>query len=164
MSIGQMHDIGAWLGHAPALNYTAQTASATDAAINGVTYDRQAARNRFQSATAIVVARGTITSGFTLSMNVQFQDSPNNSDWTNYGDALGSTLILDAAAGAISDHQKTVKHTVDLANAARYLRYVATPTLSQTQTSTGLFYGVLVFGGAEELPPDVVSPDSDATP
>ena len=164
-NFAQMHDVGAYLGHAPGFAEDAQTAAA-ESEVDGMTFDRQAAENaaqgatsdnRFQSVTALLQVKATLGSGQTVAMLANFQDSPNNSDWTDYGAALASTVVISAAGGAVTAKAATIKHTVDLAAAARYIRVQATPAFSWTGTDTGLFSAVLVLGGGEVLPPDAVS-------
>ena len=165
MNFAQMHDIGAWLGHAPGFAQAAQTAG-SESEVDGKTFDRLATQtaaqgvskiNRFQSATAIIQMQATLTSGKTLSMLANFQDSPNDSDWTDYGDALASTTVISAVGGAVTAKAATIKHSVDLAGAARYIRVQATPAFSFTGTDTGLFAAVLVLGGPEVAETDAVS-------
>ena len=166
MNFAAQHDIGAWIGHAPGIASTAQTAGA-EAEIDGKVFDREAtlnaaqaagSKNRFQSVAAIIQAQVTMASGNTFGLSANFQDSPNNSDWTDYGDALANTTVISAAGGAVTAKAATIAFGVDLANASRYVRAQVLPNFSATGTDTGVLVGVLVFGGADNLPTDAVSP------
>lgn len=151
MNFAHQHDIGSYLNVAPGVASTAQTAGST-AAANGKTFDRRAQSDRGQSVMIVGSIQATLASGETAALTLKLQDSANDSDWTDFGSASAAIQTHDAAGGAISNVANTVKHTVDLVNARRYVRAVITPTLSKTQTDTCVFYGFLVLGGAETIP------------
>lgn len=161
----QDHDAGFFLGHAPGFAQSAQTAG-SESEVSGKTFDRQAtltaaqsanAGNRFRSVTAIVQVVATMASGNSVGVSLNFQDSPNDSDWTDYGTAMADTTVISAAGGAVTAKAATIRHTVDLVSARRYVRVQVLPNFSATGTDTGLFAAVLVLGGPQELPTDVVS-------
>jgi hypothetical protein len=151
MNFAQQHDIGAYLGSAPGIASTAQTAGA-NAAINGKTFDRRAQSDRFHSVMIVGQLQATLASGKTASVALKLQDSANDSDWTDYGTALAATQSHDAAGGAITALSNTVHHSVDLATARRYIRMVVTPSMSATDTDTCVATGVMVMGGADAIP------------
>lgn len=151
MNFAHQHDIGSYLNVAPGVASTAQTAGATSAA-NGKTFDRLAQADRGHSVMIVGSMQATVASGKTAALTLKLQDSANDSDWTDFGTASAAIPTHDAAGGAISNVANTVKHSVDLASARRYIRMVATPTLSATATDTCVFYGFLALGGADTIP------------
>lgn len=150
MNFAQQHDIGAYLGVAPGAPSTATTAGA-EAAVNGKVFDRQSSPS-IQSVMIVASLQATLASGNSVAVALKLQDSPNNSDWTDYGTASGDIQTHDAAGGALSNIANSAKHSVDLKTADRYIRMVATPNFSATGTDTGILYGFLVFGGADTIP------------
>lgn len=159
MNNAMMHDIGSWLGHAPGIAQTSVTAGGSGDAteINGKVFDRQAQRNRFLSVAAIVQVQATLASGESITIAGNFQSSPNNSDWTDFGDAQAATAVITATGGAVTAKAATVMFSADMVKAARYIRLQTTPDMSRAGTDTALINAVLVFGGAEELPTGAVS-------
>jgi hypothetical protein len=144
------HNIGAYLKGAHALANTAQGAT-NEAEVDGTSLDRDALGTMYHSAKLVVAVQATLQSGTTVAVAANFQDSANDSDWTDYGTALASTVVGTGPAGD-GEVEAVAELDVDLATADRYIRVQVTPLFSATDTDTGLFAGVVVFGGGAVLP------------
>jgi hypothetical protein len=147
-----MRDIGSYILAKNAMAALASTAAGSGDAseVNGIAIDRLALGSTYQSAKLVVAVSSTLTSGKTVSVAANFQDSPNNSDWTDYGTALASTVVSTATSSTAFYGEASLD--VNLNGADRYVRVQVTSDLSYTGTDTAITTGVIVFGGAEELP------------
>lgn len=156
MSVARMRDIGAFIGAALGFTQTAVTAAgAGDATeIDGDTIDRLALGDTYEGACLIVACRATQDTGETLTIAANWQDSPNDSDWTDLGTAVAATTVITAAG--TSEQTGTLKVPVNLDAADRYVRVQVTPDLSRAGTDTATVVGLVVFGGGRELAPAVV--------
>lgn len=136
------------------LPFAITAAGAGDASeVTGPAIDRYADNpdHPYLSASLMVDLFGTLASGETATVAANFQDSPNNSDWTDYGTALGVTTVLNAAGGALTASGGATKLDVDLSGAARYIRVQATVNLSRAGTDTAMAAGVVALGGPARL-------------
>lgn len=154
MNFALAHNVSAWIKGVLGAAQAAQTAG-SEAEVTGVTIDRYALANRCRSAALIVAGRATLTSGKTLAITANFQDSANDSDWTDYGETtevLTAEQVLDAAGGALAATAFSVELPINLVTARRYIRAQFTPVFSFTGTDTGEFAAVVILGGAEVMP------------
>jgi len=133
---------------------TAVTAAGTGDAteVDGSTIDRQALGSRMDSVQLVVHGNVTLTSGKTLSIAMNLQDSPDDSTWTDFGDVQASTVVVTATGGALTASDFADFINRDIRGANRYIRAQWTPDLNHTGTDTAMVAGTLIFGGAEELP------------
>lgn len=132
---------------------TAVTAGGTGdtTAVNGATIDR-VSLGMPSSAVFAISARATMASGETLKCTAKFQDSANDSDWTDYGDALALTTIVTAAGGAATAKAGHLKLGVDLTGARRYVRAVVQPDMSRAGTDTATIAAMVLLGGFSATP------------
>ena len=153
-NVSDMRRIDSNLQPAGSIVNTAVTAGGTGdtTAINGATIDRVTLGERFSSAMLVISARATMASGETLKVTAKFQDSANDSDWTDYGDALALTTIVTAIGGAATAKAGHLKLGVDLTSARRYVRGVVQPDLSRAGTDTATIAAVVILGGASSTP------------
>lgn len=125
----------------PQLTVTAGGAS-NNVAVNGVSVDRM----NYLSMVVAVAYQCTLSSTKTLTITIAIQHSEDNATWTAYGTQPANQVISASTANAI------FTQNVDLHAANRYVRLVITPNLSNTGTDTASVAGLLVLGGANELP------------
>lgn len=154
MNVAHMRNIGAWLKSVFAFPLTtAVAAGAGDATeVDGSAIDRLTLGALALSAKLVVVCQATLESGGTLSFIGNIQDSPTGTDqWSDFGTALASTVALTGGPG-ITEEEGTVELNINLSGAKQFVRSQVTPDLSATSTDTAEFSGVMVFGGADELP------------
>jgi len=157
MSMAKQYDIGRYIKAESALAAHILSATTADGdAISGVTIDRLALPRHFQSCRSVVTGRfvGSTTKTATLG-TLNFQHSSDGTSWDNFStDTVPSnkTLGSTGATGA-QDTQGVIEQRVNLRAARRYVRQQVTPDLSCTSSGEMLTVaGVLVFGGADELP------------
>lgn len=149
-----LKNAGAWVTGAFAFPSTAVTAGGTgdNTEINGVALDQNAYGTRYRSIKLCVPVLATLASGETLQVAANFQDSANNSDWSDYATALAATTILTGPSGG-GAVRGVAELEVDLTGARRYVRVQATPNASRAGTDTAVFgAGVLLLCGPQELP------------
>lgn len=132
---------------------TATAGGAGDATeVNGASIDRQALANTHQSVVVAIPAVATLASGATLTIAANLQDSDNDSDWTDFGDALAATVVATGPSGG-GVRRGVAKLSQNISGARRYLRVQVTPNLSAAGTDTAIqSEATFVFGGGEELP------------
>ena len=148
-----MRDIGAYITSRYGIAITSVTAAGTGDAteVDGETVDRFALGGRNQSAKMIVAVQATLTSDKTITIEGNFQDSTNDSDWVDHGAALAAATVCTGQTGG-TEEEGVIELDVDLSSANRYVRIQVTPDMSHTGTDTALVAGVIVFGGADALP------------
>jgi hypothetical protein len=154
-NISTQRGIASGLQVAGSAVHTAVTAagSGDTTAINGATIDRLATgKTVFQSAMAAASFRATMASGESLVSVLKFQDSANDSDWTDFGAGSGVVTVVSAVGGAATAKQGHQKLGVDLTTARRYVRAVCTPDLSRAGTDTATVELMVVLGGAQDTP------------
>ncbi len=152
-NVAIMRNIGAWLKSVFAFPTTAALAAGTGDAteIDGSAIDRFVLGQQVLSAKLIVQWLTTLDTGETLSIAANFQDSPTGTDqWTDYGDVLAAVIVV--TAGSDTEFEGVVELDVSLGGAKQHVRVQVTPDLSRAGTDTAEISGVVVFGGADELP------------
>ena len=149
-----MRNIGNYITVQPGTIQTITAGGTGDATeVNGVTVDRNAlTQGRGQSAVLAILIKGTVASGKIATVTANFQDSANDSDWTDYGTALGSTVLLNAAGAALTASSAVTKLSVSLASARRYIRAQVMCDMDATGTDTALISSVIIIGGQSQLP------------
>lgn len=165
MSISEQYNAGARIRARLALANTAITQSSAAAATtqDGVTVDRnESGLRRYYSCKAIV--SGAFTGGSsqrTATLTLNFQHSSDGTSWDNYSTgtvptavAWGSTSTGGGSGTTGGTEYDTVEQSVNLNGARRYVRIqVPAPTFQDCSSGVSLnVHGVIVFGGADELP------------
>jgi hypothetical protein len=148
-----MRNIGAWLKSAFAFPTTAALAAGTgdDTEVNGSSIDRFSLGQQVLSGKLLVNWLTTLDTGETLSIAANFQDSPTGTDqWADYGDVVASTVVV--TAGSDTEFEGVFEMDISLGGAKQHVRVQVTPDLSRAGTDTAEISGVVVFGGADELP------------
>lgn len=125
----------------------AGTGDATE--VDSVSFDRQSTQH-FLSCKVVIGAAATLTSGKTLAVAANLQDSTNDSDWVDFGTVVASAVLLTATSAA--EFLGVLELDRDLSAANRYVRIQATPDLSHTGTDTAVLSLTLVLGGGDEVP------------
>ncbi len=134
-----------------------QTSAAAASTQDGLTIDRNlTGLRRYYSCKAIAaLAYTAANSSRTATVTVNFQHSSDGSSWDNYSTATVPTAVtFGADTGGTTDFD-TVEQSVNLNKARRYVRMqVLAPTYATSSSGMGVFSGggVIVFGGADELP------------
>ena len=147
-------DLGAFhIGRGAMPNLAVTAAGSGDASeVTGGSIDRLGLGSVYQSATLYVTSTGTLQSGETMTIAANFQDSADDSTFADHGTVLAATTVHNAAGGALTASVGQAKLDVDLSAARRYVLVQVTADMSATGTDTANIQGVIVFGGAEELP------------
>ena len=168
-----MHaDVGAYVHVAPAVagqaTAIASGATGNQTAVTGIQIDQNSLPRKFNAAKAVVEVQYSLTTGRTLAFSVDFQHrsatSGAGSTWANFG-TTGNTLTVNNATTSTSTgdvvHQATFEGEGVYRTAKRYVRVNINPTsaggdfIDSTATANGTFRlkgGVIVFGGADEMP------------
>lgn len=135
------------------LNGTAVAAGTGDATeITGLSIDRVALGNLYESCKLAIHGNATLQSGETHTIIANIQDSADNSTWADYGTALGVTTVLDAAGGALSAVAYNTFVDYDLRDARQYIRAQVTPNHIATGTDTSTIAAEFIFGGGQVYP------------
>lgn len=149
-----MRDIGGGLrSHfgAPVITVTAGGAG-DGTEVTGTAVDRLGLPEPFLSVRASIPAVATLASGETLSIAANLQDSANNSDWSDYGNALAATVVATGPSGG-GVARGAASLDVDLSHARRYIRLQYTPDASRAGTDTATVGAAsLLFGGGASTP------------
>lgn len=165
MSLVNTLNVGAFIRARTALVNAAitQTSATLATTQDGVTVDRNAAGlRRYYSCKAVVSAAFTGDSSMTVgSMTLNFQHSSDGTSWDNFSTGTVPTAAIwgntssgsavDSTAGAAYG---TVEQSVNLNGARRYVR-IQVPAPTFPSCSSGFSFnahGIIVFGGADELP------------
>ena len=165
MSLTESFNVGARIRgrHALANVAITQTSAAAATTQDGNSIDRNASGlRRYYSCKAIVSAALTgATSSVTASITLNFQHSSDGTSWENYSTATVPTAVVWGATSSgyaggttAGTEYGTIEQSVNLNGARRYVRIqVGAPTYPTCSSGTFLTgHGVLVFGGADELP------------
>lgn len=159
MSLVEQYNIGARIKAVPATTSLSISQSSATAATtqDGLTVDRNlAGMRRYYSCKAIAAFSFTSASSTrTATVSLNFQHSSDGSSWDNYSTGTVPVAVSFGNSTSATTDYDTVEQSVNLKGARRYVRMqVATPTFSDCSSGQGVFsgMGVLVFGGADELP------------
>jgi len=109
------------------------------------------------SAKGIVGLRTTIASGNSISVDVRFEDSANDSDWTHFNGGPGSSGVTTITALSTADgtnKRGTIERSVNLSGARQYVRMRIHPILTASGVDTAELSAILVTGGGVQLPAD----------
>lgn len=135
-----------------ALSWTA-AASGDNTEQNGVGIDRLALPQLFQSVQVAVIARGVLGGDETLTLDLNIQDSADNSTFTDFGTAATQVVITEDEDPVYGSTQYgVIKQNYDLRDARQYLRAQWTGDLSASGTDTAIVAVVFNFGGGFEVP------------
>jgi hypothetical protein len=131
----------------------AQTAGAA-AEVDGIAIDRLAASlNQPHGAVAFIMGRATLASGNTLSVIGNWQHSISSTQsFADVGTALSTTLVLNAAGGALAAQPWRARMPLILSECAQYVRTQVTPVFSATGTDTCEVQQCVVMYGATNNP------------
>lgn len=165
MSLSEQFDVAARVKVRTSLGNTAitQSSAAAPSASTGEAVDRnESGLRRYYSCAAVVTGFFTAgSSAKTASATLTFQHSSDGTSWDNYSTATNPTAVVWGAtssgyAGGSTAGTETdsVKMNVNLNGARRYVRIqVPAPTFSDCSSGSVLnVQGIIVFGGADELP------------
>lgn len=157
----QVRNIGAYItGRFCAAEADALAAGTGDATeTSGAYIDRQG----FHSAKVMVFYTATLAEDKTLSIASNLQDA-SASDGTgvaDYGAVYANAVVATGDTGG-STETGVIEYDIDFLGgtqgaadgtvANRYIRIQFTPDLSATGTDTAKLYGVVILGGAEDVP------------
>jgi len=126
------------------------TGDATE--IDGTSIRRTTLGSIPESCQVFLHGNATMQSGKTLTLAGNLQDSPNDSDWTDFGTPFTAAVVLTGASGGGTAELFEQKFDVDIRGADDYIRVQATPNMDATDTDTAILGGVIVLGGGEVLP------------
>jgi len=153
-SIAFLKNAGALITPVAAFPSTPATAGGSGDAteVNGFSVDLLAYGTRFRSAKLCIPVAAVLASGATISVAANFQDSANDSDWSDYATALAATTLLTGPSGG-GAARGVAELEVDITGARRYIRAQATPNMSAAGTDTAVMgAGMLLLCGPQELP------------
>ena len=117
--------------------------------VDGDFHDRQG----FLSCLLIIAFEAVLGAAETLSIAANLQDANDDqgAGVADFGDALASAVVATGGAGGTTERGvATLK--ADLSAARQFVRAQFTPDLSAGAADTAIVVGVLVFGGADEIP------------
>lgn len=165
MSLSEQFNVGARIKGKVAFSNASFAPTSNGAALttaDGVTVDRnESGLRRYYSAKAIVA--GTWTAGSsqnTQTLTLNFQHSSDGTSWDNFSTGTAPSAVWGSSSTGGSTGTtggtayQTVEQSVNLNGARRYVRIqIPVPTFTDCSSGRSLSYaGVLVFGGADELP------------
>lgn len=153
MSIVRNYDFGKTCKVVPAIAPVTQNSSAA-AAITGLTIDRFALPRRYYSCRVATVGRLTGSTVQAATIANAFQHSSDGTSWDSYSTETNqSGTIGSTGATGAQTTDGVAEQTVNLNGARRYVRVMPTPAFAtSTSGDTLAVNGVIVFGGADELP------------
>lgn len=126
---------------------------AGDAAeVTGLSVDRNALGNLYESCSLIVFGQANLESGETLTIVANIQDSADDSTFADFGTAHASAVAITGASGGSTQSAFVVQLDNDLRGANRYLRAQYTPDHSNTEDDTANVAALIIFGGGQEYP------------
>lgn len=151
MNVAFQRNIGSFVSVVAALAATSVTAGsgADGTPQDGLAFDRESKTQLCLSALAAVQVDATLAAAETVEVNIGVQDSADGVTWDDYEPGP-----LDNYTPTVIDETGTSTATrkIQLGGARRYVRIRATLTFSAGGTDTADISGVLVVGGADELP------------
>ena len=159
MTVAFQRDIGSQLVAMEAFQPVEvnSSAAANGTEINGYTIDRQTAgeghSQLFLSCKVAIAAvfETTSTATETCTVTSNFQDAATTASWADYADKDGSTQV--AVTLTPGNKRRCLVYDVDLSKARRYVRLQVTPDSSTAKLNDINIGGVIVFGGADVVPP-----------
>lgn len=153
MGIERTYDFGKTCKVIPAIAPVTQNSSAA-AAITGLTIDRQALQRQYYSCRTAVTGRLAGSTQQVATIANAFQHSSDGTSWDSYStDTNQSGTIGSTGATGAQSTDGVAEQVVNLSSARRYIRVMPTPSFSLTTSGDTLAVnGVVVFGGADELP------------
>jgi len=165
MSLSEQYDIGSRIKVKTALENYATTNDSDGAALttqDGITIDRQeSGLGHYYSCKAAVSGAFTAASSQrTVTATLEFQHSSDGTSWEDFSTATagsvtwGSTSTGGSTGTTAGTDYAAVEQKVNLRTARRYIR-VSLPPVAFADCSSGYelnVHGVVVFGGADELP------------
>ncbi len=165
MSLSEQFNVGKRIKARSALPNTTitQSSAAASTTQDGLTIDRNAAGlRRYYSCKAIV--SGALTSNSSMAQvtfTLNFQHSSDGTSWDNYStgtvptNVWGTSSSGNTAASTSGGTYQTVEQSVNLNGGRRYVRIQIPAAAAFSDCSSGqslAVHGVVVFGGADELP------------
>lgn len=166
MSLSEQFNIGARVKTRTAIATAfSQTSAAAGTTQDGLTIDRnESGLRRYYSCKAAVGGQylyAASSAHVATVASLNFQHSSDGTSWDNYSTATvpsaatwGSTAVGNAVGTTAGTAPGVIEQSVNLNGARRYIR-VQVPAPSFTDCSSGnvlTLAGVIVFGGADELP------------
>jgi hypothetical protein len=120
--------------------------------VTGLSIDRNGLGSLYESCKLVVFGQGNVTSGLTLSIAANLQDSADDSTFADFGTAHANAVALTGASGGSTQSAFVVELDNDLRGANRYIRCQFTPDLSDTNDDTANVNCLIIFGGATTYP------------
>lgn len=150
VNFADVHDIGARLRTANALNPQTITAGSTadNTEQNGASVDRFGFDDIFRSAKVAVPYNASLSAGENVEIAFNVQHSDNGSTWADYNDKDGSTGFSQTLTTA-DDLSGTLENDFDLGGAKQYVRVQLTANFSSTATDDVDLGTVMVLGGGD---------------
>lgn len=151
MNVAFQRNIGSFITVVAAMAATNVVAGSGDdgAAQEGIAFDRTTKEPLCLSALASVQVSATLAAAETVEVNIGVQDSADGITWDDYEpgplDNYTPTVLTETG-----DTVATRK--IQLGGARRYVRILPTLTFSAGGADEADISGVLVVGGADELP------------
>lgn len=166
MSLVEQFNIGSRIKGVPTVaTVITQTSNAAATTQDGATVDRNASGlRRYYSCKAIVgglFLYGASSAHTATIASLNFQHSSDGTSWDNYSTGSipspvvwGATSSGYAGGTTAGTEQDSIEMSVNLNGARRYIRVqVPAPTFSDCSSGSTLsLAGLIVFGGADELP------------
>lgn len=167
MSLSEQFNIGARVRTRTALTVAVtQTSAAAATTQDGITIDRnETGLRRYYSCKACVGGQflyGASSAHTATIASLNFQHSSDGTSWDNYSTAsvptvavvFGATSAGNAAGTTAGTAVAAIEQSVNLNGARRYIRVqVPAPTFTDCSSGSVLTLGgLIVFGGADELP------------
>lgn len=167
MSLSEQFNIGARIRTRTALAVAVtQTSAAAATTQDGLTIDRnESGLRRYYSCKACIGGQFLYPSSsahIATIASLNFQHSSDGTSWDNYSTAtvptasvvFGATSAGNAALTTAGNESDQIEMSVNLNGARRYIRVqVPAPTFTDCSSGSVLTLGgLIVFGGADELP------------
>jgi hypothetical protein len=165
MSLSEQFNVGARVKGVTALAVAVTQSSATAATTqDGVTIDRnESGLRRYYSCKAVVGGQflyAASSASIATVSSLNFQHSSDGTSWDNFSTATAPSAVVwgSSSGAAVGTTAGTavneIEQSVNLNGARRYVRIqVPAPTFGDCSSGRVLTVaGVLVFGGADELP------------
>ena len=153
MNLGFVHRADLYSKAFVGLIHTALTAGGAgdNTEVNGASVDRKTGGVLRHNATLVILHRSVLAAAATLSISVQLQDSPDNTNWTDFGDAHNLGVVSTGGGGG-STEIDVEEIVLSVAGAERYIRAQVTPNLSAANTDTSGVAAIWMLSGGDKTP------------
>ena len=119
--------------------------------VDGDSVDRMADVRRHLNANVVINWSATLQQDETLTLQLQLQDSADDTVWADFGDPVDFATVATGPTGGGTVNGVS-NHGVDIAGTRRYIRTQITPDLSAADTDTADISAVWILAGADRTP------------